>query len=178
MATVCELGSSSNPNDANLARVKFTVRGAGQYKISVLIGSNHVGGSPFTKTFIPGPMEARRSRFIRPASTVICCAGAPTVLHIEPRDEFGNACTFQVNDDPVRGYKVDLYDLHNVYVEKLLSAISFSYDTLNSRIAVTALFPEPICLRAIITFNNIMLPNGDFDIIVLSSKSIYFKLLI
>lgn len=50
--------------------MKFSVvRTAGQYKISVLIGSSHIAGSPFFKTFIPGSMDARRSRLIRPAST-------------------------------------------------------------------------------------------------------------
>lgn len=48
-----------------------SVRTAGQYKISVLIGSSHIAGSPFYKTFIPGPIDARRSRLIRPASTGI-----------------------------------------------------------------------------------------------------------
>lgn len=66
-----------------------------------MIGSNHIPGSPFTKTFVPGSIDARRSRFIRPASTVVCCAGAPTLLHIEPRDEFGNGCVFTADEDPV-----------------------------------------------------------------------------
>lgn len=117
MVTISELGSSTDPNNANIAKVKFTVRTAGQYKISVLIGSSHIAGSPFTKTFIPGPMDARRSRFIRPASTVVCCAGAPTLMHIEPRDEFGNACIFGPDHDPVKVYRANspyifLYTLH------------------------------------------------------------------
>lgn len=89
----------------------------------MLIGSSHIAGSPFFKNFVPGAMDARRSRLIRPASTgneevsfelypplrsisisfpVICCAGAPTLLHIEPRDDFGNNCVFDVNDDPIK----------------------------------------------------------------------------
>lgn len=62
-------GSETDPSNANIAKVKFTVRTAGQYKISVLIGASHIAGSPFFKTFIPGSMDARRSRLIRPAST-------------------------------------------------------------------------------------------------------------
>lgn len=102
VVTISELGSETDPNNANIAIVKFTVRTAGQYKISVLIGSSHIAGSPFFKTFIPGPMDARRSRLIRPASTVVCCAGAPTLLHIEPRDEYGNACVFDSDTDPIK----------------------------------------------------------------------------
>lgn len=96
------MGSEIDPNKANTATVKFTVRTAGQYKISLLIGTSHIAGSPFFKTFIPGPMDARRSRLIRPASTVVCCAGAPTLLHIDPRDDFGNACVFAVEDEPTK----------------------------------------------------------------------------
>lgn len=97
VVTISELGSSTDPNNANIAKVKFTVRTAGQYKISVLIGASHIAGSPFLRSFLPGAIDARRSRFIRPASTVICCAGAPTLMHIEPRDEFGNSCLFDQN---------------------------------------------------------------------------------
>lgn len=96
-----ELGCRNDPNNANIARVKFTVRTAGQYKISVMIGTSHIAGSPFFKTFTAGPIDARRSRLIRPATTVVCCAGAATLLHIEPRDEYANNCMFQNDHDAV-----------------------------------------------------------------------------
>lgn len=170
VVTISELGSSTDPNNANIAKVKFTVRTSGQYKISVLIGSSHIGGSPFTKTFLPGPMDGRRSRLIRPASTVICCAGSPTLLYIEPRDEFGNACNFEdLDQDPVKGYRVEIFDLYGTAMEKLLYAIILAYDKVNARVTLTANFPEPICLRAVIHYKDQKLPNGDFDIIVLSS---------
>lgn len=54
MVALSELGSESNPNNANVAKVKFTVRTAGQYKISVMIGSSHIAGSPFVRNFLPG----------------------------------------------------------------------------------------------------------------------------
>lgn len=102
MVILSELGSGIDPNNANIAKVKFTVRTAGQYKISVMIGTNHIAGSPFFKTFLAGPIDARRSRLIRPANTVVCCAGAATHLHIEPRDEFGNSCVFQHENDAIK----------------------------------------------------------------------------
>jgi len=58
VATLSELGGT-DPSAANVAVVKFTVRHAGQYKISVLIGSCHVHGSPFVKTFLPGKFLIR-----------------------------------------------------------------------------------------------------------------------
>lgn len=63
-----------------------------------------------------------------------------------------------------------MFDLNDCPADKLASAISLTYDKVNSRVTVTALFPEPICLRASINFRGQKLPNGDFDIIVLSSK--------
>ncbi len=114
------------------------------------------------------------------------------MLHIEPRDDFGNNCVFDVNDDPTKvcifewtrerifllhplftfqGYCVEIFDLNDMPLEKLVGAITLAYDKVNSRVTVQALFPEPICLKAIISFEGQKLPNGDFDIIVLSSKS-------
>ena len=65
---------------------------------------------------------------------------------------------------------MEIYDLNGQPLEKLRNAIAFSYDRVNARVAVTALFPEPICIRAVISYLEQKLPNGDFDIIVLSSK--------
>lgn len=187
VVTVSELGSSTDPNEANIAKVKFTVRTAGEYHIAVLIGSNHVGGSPFVKTFLPAAMDARRSRLVRPANTLVCCAGTPTLLHIEPKDEFGNCClvgsgscggggveTGEEVIDPLQileGYDVELFDLSDVQInDQIRSAISFSYDKLNGRIGVSASFPEPMCLKAAFSYRGQKLPNGEFDIIVLSSE--------
>lgn len=181
VVTVSELGSS-NPNQANVAKVKFTVRTAGEYQIAVLIGSNHVAGSPFVKTFLPGAMDARRSRLVRPANTLVCCALSTTVLHIEPKDEFGNLCIIgntipsNVSDtsapnDILKGYHVDLFDLSDVPInEKYSGAITFAYDKLNARVAVHILFQEPICLKVSFSHRGQKLPNGEFDIIVLSSE--------
>lgn len=102
VVVLSELGSESNPNNANVAKVKFTVRTAGQYKISVMIGSSQVAGSPFVRNFLPGPIDPSKSRLVRPANTVVCCASAATLLHIEPRDEFGNGCTFNGDIDAIR----------------------------------------------------------------------------
>lgn len=69
-----------------------------------------------------------------------------------------------------QGYGIEIFDLNDMPLEKLVGAITLSYDKVNSRVTVQALFPEPICLKAIISFDGQKLPNGDFDIIVLSSK--------
>lgn len=53
VATLVELGGTE-PQTANTAVVKFTIRQAGQYRISILIGNSHINGSPFIKSFLPG----------------------------------------------------------------------------------------------------------------------------
>lgn len=116
-------------------------------------------------------MDGRRSRLIRPASTVICCAGTSTLLYIEPRDEYGNSCIFNDDIDPIKGYKIDIFDLYdNKVTDKFLNSIKLTYDKLNSRVTLNLFFIEPICLKAIICYEQQKLPNGDFDIIVLSSS--------
>lgn len=180
VVTVSELGGAADPNqEANVAKVKFPVRASGEYHIAVSIGSNHVAGSPFVKTFLPGAMDGRRSRLVRPANTLVCCAGTSTMLHIEPKDEFGNpclstsSCAANVVDaqQAVDGYDVELFDLSDVQInDKIRSAVTFAYDKLNARIAVSAQFPEPMCLRAAFSYRGQKLPNGEFDIIVLSSE--------
>lgn len=172
VGAISELGSETDPNRANIALVKFTVRTAGPYKISVLIGTTHIAGSPFYRTFRPGRMDARRSRLVRPASTVVCCAGAQTQLHIEPRDEFGNACVFDVDDDPTGGYAVQVFDLadRRLAGDKMRNALQLGYDKVNARVTLTVLFPEPVCVRTAIAYRGQKLPNGEFDIIVLSSS--------
>lgn len=169
VVALSELGSSTDPNHANEAQVKFTVRTAGQYKISIMIGSSHIAGSPFTKTFVPGTISPFRSRLVRPASIVVCQEGLPNILHIEPRDEFGNICNYDSDSDPIKGYLVEIYDLNDHLCEKFNSAITLSYDKVNLRINVIALFPEPISLRCRIVYENQLIPNAFFDLIVLSS---------
>lgn len=63
-----------------------------------------------------------------------------------------------------------MFDLNEAIVEKLSDAIVLSYDKVNSRISVTMLFPEPVCVHVSITFKGRKIPNGDFDVIVLSSS--------
>ncbi|KAJ8964885.1 hypothetical protein NQ314_004549, partial [Rhamnusium bicolor] len=61
LAVITELGSPTDPNSANVAKVKFTVRHAGQYRISVMVGNQHVAGSPFMTLFVAGPAYAQRT---------------------------------------------------------------------------------------------------------------------
>jgi apoptosis-resistant E3 ubiquitin protein ligase 1 len=168
VVAISELGSS-DPNVANEAKVKFTTRLAGQYKISIMVCNVQIPGSPFTKNFLPSSMSPHKSRMVRPSSIVVCQEGLPSVLYIEPRDEFGNICNYESNDDPTKGYTLEIYDLHDQISEKFNSAMRMNYDKVNQRINVIAIFPEPLAIRVRICYEGTLIPNANFDLVVLSS---------
>lgn len=109
MAIITELGSSTDPNSANQARVKFMVRHAGQYRITIMIGTHHVAGSPFIRTFTAGCVDAQRTVVIRHCSTVVCTASVAHLLYVEPRDEYSNVCSYNPADEPTEVNKNRLY---------------------------------------------------------------------
>ncbi|XP_017771527.1 PREDICTED: apoptosis-resistant E3 ubiquitin protein ligase 1 isoform X2 [Nicrophorus vespilloides] len=176
MAIITELGSPTDPNSANQARVKFMVRHAGHYRISVMIGNQHVAGSPFTRGFTAGPADAQRTIVLRHCSTVVCTASVAHLLYIEPRDEYNNVCTFTPSDDPTRGYTVTLTQLGGKsqscnpdVTEEKRYTVSLDYDWQNQRISIQLKFLYEGCFHATIKYNGTELHNGDFDIIVLNS---------
>lgn len=70
----------------------------------------------------------------------------------------------------LQNFTIGIFDLNDVEDEKYGNAVTLAYDKVNSRISVMVLFPEPICLKASISFKGRKIPNGDFDVIVLSSS--------
>lgn len=67
-------------------------------------------------------------------------------------------------------FQVKVFDLNDMLLEQLEDAVVLSYDKVNARISVTMLFPDPVCVKVSITFKGRKIPNGDFDVIVLSSS--------
>jgi len=53
-----------------------------------------------------GPPDPNKSVFVRHSSTVVCTAGIPNSLAVEPRDEFNNLCIFRPDENPTEGYNV------------------------------------------------------------------------
>ncbi|XP_049833521.1 apoptosis-resistant E3 ubiquitin protein ligase 1 isoform X2 [Schistocerca gregaria] len=174
VATVSQLGGT-DPSAANTAVVKFTVRHAGQYRIAVLIGSCHVQGSPFLKNFLPGPPDPHKTVFVRHSSTVVCTAGMPHSLMIEPRDEFDNLCVFDASslgtDAPTEGYAIAITQVGSSVSGSCPSppyTAEFDYDWLSHRVTLQVRFPSEGCFHASVSYRGTELRNGDFDIIVLS----------
>ncbi|XP_033327204.1 apoptosis-resistant E3 ubiquitin protein ligase 1 isoform X3 [Megalopta genalis] len=196
VATLIELGGT-DPMDANTAVVKFTVRHAGQYRIAVLIGTCHVRGSPFLKSFLPGPPDPNKTIFVRQSSTVVCTAGFPHSMTIEPRDEYDNLCIFGPGDKPTEGYRVNITQARHAAhgrigqlvgnrlsndnsllrqigntVDKSAAtncSVQLDYDSPNQRIRVKVSFPKSGCYHATVSLSGLQLHNGDFDIIALEN---------
>ncbi|XP_054264411.1 apoptosis-resistant E3 ubiquitin protein ligase 1-like [Macrosteles quadrilineatus] len=166
IATLVELGGRE-ATAYNRAVCKFTVRQAGQYRVAVLVGNVHVQGSPFNKTFLPGPPDPLKTAFVRHSSTVICTAEVPHTLVIEPRDEFNNLCHFLNDNDPVAGYTINISQTE---VPEVVVKTSFDYDSVSLRVRLTVTFSKEGCFHAKVAFNGVTLHNGDFDCIVLSSS--------
>lgn len=133
-----------------------------------------------------GPPDPSKTIFVRHSSTVVCTADIPHVLSIEPRDEFNNICMFQPGDNPTSGYTVDISEvcprlcLYFYFVSicalqigcrrNLSDMARLDYDAACQRICLQVLFPSEGCYHASVAYNGVVLNNGDFDIIVLSSK--------
>ncbi|XP_050303094.1 apoptosis-resistant E3 ubiquitin protein ligase 1 isoform X2 [Anthonomus grandis grandis] len=173
---ITELGSPTDPNSANIAKVKFTVRHAGQYRISVMVNNQHVAGSPFLTVFVAGPAYAQRTLVIRHCSTVVCTANVAHILYIEPRDEYGNICKYSDSDVvPTDGYTVHIISLGSASRENIFDideekySVALDYDWGTHRISVQLKFIKEGCYHATIKYKGAELHNGDFDIIVLNS---------
>lgn len=167
VATLTELGGTE-PTDANIAKVKFTVRHAGVYRIAVLVGNCHVQGSPFHKKFLPGPPNPRNTVFVRHSSTVVCTAKTPYPLHIEPRDEFNNLCSFEDEEDPLEGYNVTITGVGST--DPVECSVNMEYDIFTSRIELVVCIIQEGCYHARVSYSGVPLHNGEFDILVLSGN--------
>ncbi|KAJ8730496.1 hypothetical protein PYW08_001909 [Mythimna loreyi] len=103
VTAVIELGSG-DPAQANTARVKFTVRTAGVYIVSIMIGLVHISGSPYRKWFTAGRVEARRSRVGRAHHALVWAAGHARHLHVHPRDQYDNPAPLTDQEPPAVSY--------------------------------------------------------------------------
>ncbi|EEB18783.1 ubiquitin-protein ligase, putative [Pediculus humanus corporis] len=166
IATICQLGGC-DPNLANIARIKFTARRAGVYKISVQIDGCHVRGSPFSKVFNSGPPDPNKTQLLKQSSIVVCTLDLRYTLAIEPRDEFDNFCHFNDPAAALKGYSVKISKLDSQEFGSHKSG--FFYDGTSGKIKVLLKFQCEGCYHALVTLNNVRIRNGDFNIIVLNN---------
>ncbi|XP_022116720.1 apoptosis-resistant E3 ubiquitin protein ligase 1 [Pieris rapae] len=165
ITAVVELGSGQ-PSLAHTARVKFTVRTAGVYVIAVMIGGVVAACGPFRKWFIAGGVAARRSRVGRDPAALVCAAGRPRALHVHPRDHYDNIATIATDD--AKSFSIEISPIGGEVDKSLSSAAQFEYDSVNQRVSVSLCFPEAGVFKAAISYDGVLLHNGQFDCIVLT----------
>ncbi|CAL1275254.1 unnamed protein product [Larinioides sclopetarius] len=155
-------------SDANTARVQFTVRRAGEYRICVLVGMTHIQGSPFIKNFIPGPPDPMKTSFVHHCSTVVGSEDIPTQLFIEPRDRYGNLCTVDKDCDPANEYSVDIIEVNSG--RPIPDSFRWECYSLISRLVLVLKFPREGCYRATVSYKGQTIQNGDFHVIILNQE--------
>ncbi|CAG9129246.1 unnamed protein product [Plutella xylostella] len=145
ISTVMELGSAADPAQANTARVQFTVRTAGLYIISVMIGGVPVSGSPYRKWFVAGAVVARRSRVRLCGAALVASVGHPRRVHVAPRDQWDNPV-------PHTDHTVRFLPAHEpagpAEDPKLSACGVFTYDAVNVQVTLSLTVPEPGVYRA------------------------------
>ncbi|XP_013781434.2 apoptosis-resistant E3 ubiquitin protein ligase 1-like isoform X1 [Limulus polyphemus] len=165
IACSVELGGQE-PSDANKACVQFSVRHAGEYKISVLLGVVHIRGSPFIKHFLPGPPEPQKTGFVHHCSTVVCTEGLPYQLFIELRDQYNNLCVVEAAADPSDEFSVDIVETNTG--RPVHAPFRWECHPQSSRIGLILKLDKEGCYRATVFYCGAALRNGDFHIIVLN----------
>ncbi|KAJ8721167.1 hypothetical protein PYW07_001942 [Mythimna separata] len=168
VTAVIELGSG-DPAQANTARVKFTVRTAGVYIVSIMIGLVSISGSPYRKWFTAGRVEARRSRVGRAHHALVWAAGHARHLHIHPRDQYDNPAPL-TDQEPPAGFSIKINPLGGEVDEQLSSSATFAYDAVNQRVSMTLCFERAGVYRAQVLYEGVLLHNGEFDCIVLTAS--------
>ncbi|KAG7305871.1 hypothetical protein JYU34_008414 [Plutella xylostella] len=166
ISTVMELGSAADPAQANTARVQFTVRTAGLYIISVMIGGVPVSGSPYRKWFVAGAVVARRSRVRLCGAALVASVGHPRRVHVAPRDQWDNP----VPHTDYTGFSLRMNRLGQPEDPKLSACGVFTYDAVNVQVTLSLTVPEPGVYRATLLYEDAPLHNANIDLIVLSAS--------
>ncbi|XP_064623307.1 apoptosis-resistant E3 ubiquitin protein ligase 1-like isoform X2 [Lineus longissimus] len=158
---------SEDPANINISTVTFAVHKSGVYKISVMIGARHIRGSPFEKTFKSGPIDPSKTCFVQHCSMVVCTKDLATSLYIEPRDEYGNLCTYDPSTDKPYQYEVKVVECGSK-IACQSPLISFTYEVYNRRFVMDMKLSKEGCFSVTTAINGQRLKNGEFDAIVLS----------
>ncbi|OTF77090.1 ubiquitin protein ligase-like protein, partial [Euroglyphus maynei] len=183
-----------NPSLANVARVSFSPKKAGNYTINILIGNTftHLRGSPFTDIcFEPLTPSPHETLFVNHCSTVVCTARNLQALIIETRDRFGNLCLLdsQINKDfdESSDFQVTFTE---VSTEQNIETCYYWKREIgdDSRVVLIIAFESSGVYHALVSYKGILLKNGDFNIVCLTqnesetvkkctlhSKSCYFN---
>ncbi|KAH9406533.1 Apoptosis-resistant E3 ubiquitin protein ligase 1 [Tyrophagus putrescentiae] len=164
-----------NPSLANVARVSFSTKKAGNYTIHIVIGSTltHIRGSPFTdiqfQPLSPSPFE---TAFVNHCSTVVCTVQNFHALIVEMRDRFGNLCLLDDAEnekfDASEDFTVTITEVVN---DKKVDALYYwqKEPSEKSRVTLLLLLQSSGIYHALVSYKGSLLKNGEFSIVCLTA---------
>ncbi|XP_064881770.1 apoptosis-resistant E3 ubiquitin protein ligase 1 [Oncorhynchus nerka] len=158
--------------ESNVVKVTFTVRKAGRYEVAVKLGGLNVAYSPYYKIFQAGTVVPSKTKIAYHFSTLVLVYGQQHTLQIEPRDEYGNPTSNSTSLIDEVNYSVHVHSLGTVDDDSLEEYYSKSV-TSNKQLCQVLLkitLRKKGCFRARISYNDLPISNGEFDIIVLSEN--------
>lgn len=151
----------------NVISVVFTVHRSGDYRVVIMIGANHIRGSPFIKTFLPGPVDVGQTVFVYHTSTVMCMEGIDHQLLVEPRDTYGNLCVSAQSLDH-GNFSIALTETCSK--ECWSPKLHIVQDKTGRCIGLNMRIYQGGCYHALATYNGEKLKNGEFTMLVLSKE--------
>lgn len=152
----------------NVVRVSFTVHQAADYAISVKIRNRHVAGSPFQRSFLPGPLDLVKTSLSQQSPLITCGQQCALELAIQPRDRYNNKCT--VNEVDGSRFTLSVSSLASNKPSSLSSEIipvSCVFERDTNRLNITA-YPEKTGIFHV-TLAHLLQPlvNCSFHLVVL-----------
>ncbi|KAI0220593.1 Apoptosis-resistant E3 ubiquitin protein ligase 1 [Lamellibrachia satsuma] len=164
---VIELGGSQQ-SESNVVAVVFTVHRCGDYRIAIMIGGNHIQGSPFIKKFCPGPIDVGQTVFVNHTSTVMCMEGVNHQFLVEPRDRYGNLCVCSPQTINNTSFRIILTETCNK--KQLSPQLHVVYDKPTRGVGLNVRIDQGGCYDALTTYSDEKLKNGEFTILVLTKQ--------
>ncbi|XP_033636147.1 apoptosis-resistant E3 ubiquitin protein ligase 1-like isoform X2 [Asterias rubens] len=167
------ISSSLEYGKTNEVKASFTVRRAGLYTITVRLGQMNIRGSPYRKMFLPGPVDPSKSAFVRHSSTMVVTKHQFCPMFIEPRDNFGNACFVysegqqKVNECLTEDYSLTVTKTGSESFDDFKPHYEVKPCRDSKQLALRVRMESTGCYRAIATYKQQKISNGEFNILVL-----------
>ncbi|KAK2161321.1 hypothetical protein NP493_1590g00048 [Ridgeia piscesae] len=153
----------------NLISVVFTVHRSGDYRIVIMIGTHHIRGSPFIKSFLPGPVDVGQTMFVNHTSTVTCMEGCDHQFLVEPRDTYGNLC---VSTQSLHHGKFNITLTETCSKKCWSPTLRVVHDKPGRCIGLKMRIDQGGCYHALATYNGEKLKNGEFTVIALTKQEL------
>ncbi|XP_061172830.1 apoptosis-resistant E3 ubiquitin protein ligase 1-like [Saccostrea echinata] len=160
----CTKQLDTEDTDQNAIKTSFTVHKSGSYKISIMVSGRHVKGSPFTKRFEPGPIDAGKSGFTNYCSTIVCSAGMPYPLTIETQDSFGNPAVYKADQNNY--FKIKVIETESS--RRYFPATQMIYNPDKKHLTMHIKMEQEGHYQATVSYGDAKLKNGEFSILVIN----------